>query len=92
MANISGKPRVGWVHPKEAQGMNSKEAALEAGAGNVTAEPPALVDHPNPSPTVSAEDYPTPMDSGQMATGKTGGNYMQNEIPDLQVAEGEEKE
>lgn len=75
MANITGKPRVGWVHPKEATGMSAKEAALEAGAGNVTAEPPALAEYENPRPSVAAEDYPTPRDSGGMADGITGGNY-----------------
>jgi len=92
MANISGKPRQGWVHPKEATGLGAKAAALEAGAGNVTAEPPALVDHPNPRPNVSQEDYPTPRDSGVMADGQTGGNHMEHEIPDLQVKPGEDGE
>lgn len=89
MASISGKPRVGWVHPKEATGMGAKEAALEAGAGNVSAEPPAAVDHPNPKPTIASEDYPTPRDSGGMADGETGGNFDEGEIPDLQVKPGE---
>jgi hypothetical protein len=89
MANISGKPRVGWVHPKDAVGMNSKEAALEAGAGNVTAEPPAMANYDNPKPSVSQEDYPAPRDSGEMADGETGGNFDEGEIPDLQVKPGE---
>jgi hypothetical protein len=55
--------------------MNAKEATLEAGAGNITAEPPALVEVPNPRPSVNQADYPTPRDSGQMADGETGGNY-----------------
>ena len=75
MANISGKPRVGWVNPREAPGMGAKEACLEAGAGNVSAEPPASVDHPNPRPSVDVSDYPTPRDSGTEADGETGGNY-----------------
>lgn len=89
MANISGKPRVGWVHPKEATGMSAKEAAQEAGAGNVTNEPPALMEIANPRPSVSAEDYPTPRDSGGMADGETGGNFNEHKIPDLQVKPGE---
>jgi hypothetical protein len=92
MANISGKPRMGWVHPKEATGPGIKETALGAGAGNVTAEPPALVDHPSPKPSVSAEDYPTPRDSGGMADGETGGNHMEHTIPDLNVKPGEDGE
>ncbi len=75
MSNYSGKPRMGWVHPKEATGLGAKEAAMSAGAGNITAEPPALGDVPNPKPSVSAEDYPTPRDSGGMADGMTGGNF-----------------
>jgi len=90
MSNYSGKPRVGWVHPKEATGPNAKEAALEAGAGNITAEPPDLQEVANPRPTVTQADYPTPRDSGQMADGQTGGNYEQVKIPDLQVAQGED--
>jgi len=88
MANITGKPRVGYVHPKEASGMGAKEAALEAGAGNVTAEPPAAQDFSNPRPSISSEDYPTPRDSGGMADGETGGNFEESEIPDLQVKPG----
>jgi len=91
MSNYSGKPRVGWVHPKDATGPGAKEAALEAGAGNISAEPPALDEVANPRPTVAAEDYPTPRDSGQMADGETGGNYEQGKIPDLQVQPGEEE-
>ena len=89
MSNISGKPRVGWVHPREATGMGSKEAALQAGAGNVTAEPPALEEFPNPAPTVNSEDYPTPRDSGEMADGETGGNFNEGKVPNLQVKPGE---
>jgi hypothetical protein len=85
------KPRVGWVHPKEAQGPDAKEACNEAGAGNIMAEPPALVEIPNPRPTVTSEEYPTPRDSGLMADGTTGGNYDQGKIPDLQVQPGEEE-
>jgi len=88
MANITGKPRQGWVHPKEASGMGAKEATLEAGAGNVTAEPPAAQDFANPRPSIAAEDYPTPRDSGSMADGETGGNFEEAEIPDLQVKPG----
>lgn len=91
MSNYSGKPRVGWVHPKDATGPNAKEAALEAGAGNIEAEPPALEEVANPRPTVAQEDYPTPRDSGEMADGETGGNYEQGKIPDLQVQPGEEE-
>lgn len=91
MSNYSGKPRVGWVHPKDATGPTAKEAALEAGAGNITAEPPALDEVPNPRPTAAQEDYPTPRDSGEMADGETGGNYDQGKIPDLQVQPGEEE-
>jgi hypothetical protein len=86
---ITGKPRVGWVHPKDAVGMNSKEAALEAGVGNETAEPLPLANYENPRPSVTPEDYPTPRDSGQMADGETGGNYDEGKIPDLQVKPGE---
>ena len=90
MSNYSGKPRVGWVHPKEAAGPGAKEAALEAGAGNVSAEPPALEEVNNPRPSVDPADYPTPRDSGGMADGETGGNYNEGKIPDLQVKPGEE--
>lgn len=89
MASITGKPRQGWVHPKEATGPGAKEATLEAGAGNVTAEPPALQEIANPRPTVNAEDYPTPRDSGGMADGETGGNFDEGTIPNLQVKPGE---
>jgi hypothetical protein len=92
MSNYSARPRVGWVHPKEATGPGAKEATLEAGAGNITAEPPALDEVANPRPSVASEDYPTPRDSGQMADGETGGNYEQGKIPDLQVQPGEEEE
>jgi len=90
MSNYSGRPRVGWVHPKEATGPNAKQATLEAGAGNIEAEPPALQEVANPRPTVDGEAYPTPRDSGTMADGQTGGNYEQVKIPDLQVAQGED--
>jgi hypothetical protein len=90
MANITSKPRVGYVSPKEATGPNAKEACLEAGAGNVTAEPPAGQDFANPRPTIASEDYPTPRDSGGMADGETGGNYEEGKIPDLQVKPGED--
>lgn len=83
--------RVGWVHPKDATGANAKEAALEAGCGNISAEPPALADVPNPRPSVAAEDYPTPRDSETMADGQTGGNYAQGIVPDLQVAPDEDE-
>lgn len=89
MANYTSKPRVGWVHPKDATGPNAKEATLQAGAGNVTAEPPDLVQIDNPRPTVNEADYAAPRDSGQMADGSTGGNYAQVKIPDLQVADDE---
>ena len=93
MANISGKPRVGWVHPKDAVGMGTKQAALEAGAGNETAEPPAGQEFPNPRPSFDQADYPVPRDSGGMADGETGGNYDQEPAKNLQVAPGaEEKE
>jgi len=91
MANISGRPRVGWVHPKDAPGMGAKEATLEAGAGNVTAEPPAGRDYPNPRPSVDAAEYPTPRDSGGMADGETGGNYEQPKALNAQVAPGDEE-
>lgn len=90
MANYSGKPRVGYVSPKEATGLSAKEAALQAGAGNVSAEPPACQEVSNPKPSIAAEDYPTPRDSGEMATGETGGNYSEGKIPNLQVKPGEE--
>lgn len=92
MANYTGKPRLGWVHPKDATGPGAKEATLGAGAGNVTAEPPALDEVANPRPTVAEGEYPTPRDSGGMADGETGGNYAQGKIPDLQVQPGEEDE
>jgi hypothetical protein len=92
MSNISGKPRVGWVHPREATGPNVKEAALGAGAGNITAEPPAAEDYPIDRPTIAAEDYPTPRDSEGMADGTTGGNFQMAKIPDLQVQPGEAEE
>ena len=92
MSNYSGKPRVGWVHPKEVAGPNAKQATLEAGAGNITAEPPELEEIPNPRPSVAGAEYETPRDSGQMADGKTGGNYAQVKIPNLQVASDEDKD
>jgi len=90
MSNYSGKPRLGWVHPKNAPGANAKDAALQAGAGNVTNEPPVLEEVPNPRTTVTQADYPTPRDSGQQATGETGGNFTIAEIPNLQVQPGED--
>jgi len=89
MANFTSKPRVGWVHPKDAPGISAKEAALDAGAGNVTAEPPELVEIANPRPSVASADYPTPRDSGAMADGTTGGNFTSVKIPNLQVEPGE---
>lgn len=89
MSNYEGKPRVGWVHPKDATGPGAKEAALDAGAGNISAEPPALQEVSNPRPSVTAEEYPTPRDSGTEADGDTGGNFDEGEIPNLQVKPGE---
>jgi hypothetical protein len=87
MSNISAKPRVGWVHPREATGPGVKEAVQMAGAGNITAEPPAAEDYPNARPTIAAEDYPTPRDSGGMADGTTGGNFKLTYPPETQVIE-----
>lgn len=92
MSNYSGKPSVGYVHPKERTGPGAKEAANNAGAGNISAEPPALEEVANPRPSVAQEDYPTPRDSGAMADGETGGNFEEQKIPTLQVAPGEEEE
>ena len=84
MANISGKPRVGWVHPKDAPGMGAKEAALEAGAGNVSDSPPEAQSFDNPRP-MSMEGYEAPTDPG-VGAGTTGGNYQQTEGINAQVA------
>jgi hypothetical protein len=65
MRNISGKPRVGYVNPKEATGMNSKDATQVSAPVSLAAKP-----------SVSSEDYPTPHDSDDLADGKTGGNFQ----------------
>ena len=91
-SNYDKPARVGWVHPKKAAGLSAKEAALEAGAGNITAEPPASEEVNNPRPSIDPAEYPTPRDSGGMADGETGGNYEQGKIPDLQVHPGEGEE
>jgi len=75
MSNFEKPARVGWVHPKNATGPNAKEAALEAGAGNITDNPPGFEEVSNPRPSISQADYPAPRDDGAMADAKTAGNY-----------------
>jgi len=84
MANISGKPRLGWVHPRDAAGMNAKEAALEAGAGNVSDCPPEAQSFAKERPS-SMEGYSAPTGSG-VGAGTTGGNYSQTVGVNAQVA------
>lgn len=76
MADYTSRPRVGWVHPKQAPGSNAKEALLnESGAGNVTQTPPDLKEVSNPRPTVAGTEYTAPSDDKAMADGDTAGNY-----------------
>lgn len=75
MSNYSGRPRVGWVHPKEAPGVNAKEATLEAGAANIQNTPPDLQPVNNPRPTTAGTEYTAASDDKPVADGDTAGNY-----------------